>query len=113
MSLILSNVAQVIVCFGLVLLIFAFLEKPLRALLDELVGLPAVTAFFVRVLGLVLLLTALKRAVVLIDKPNDAWGSIWTVMDRWSEVMEPVAAQLLVFAALMTVIAAVLKRKNG
>ena len=112
MSLIFSNVAQVILCMGLAILIFFLLEKPLRALLDQLVGLPSVTTFFTRVLGLVLLLAALKRAVVFISKPDDAWGSIWTVMSNWNEVMEPITAQLLVFAGLMTVLASVLRRRH-
>ena len=109
MGLVWANLAQVVLCMGLAFLIFALLEAPVRRLLDELTGLPAATMFFTRVLVLLVLLAGLRRAVVFINKPNDAWGHIWTVMSNWNEVMEPLSGALMVFAVLMTVLVAVLR----
>ena len=38
--------------------------------------------------------------------------SVWTVMSNWNDVMEPMFVALLVFAALMTVLVAVLRRSH-
>ena len=109
MNVILTNVAQTILCIGLAILVFAFLERPIRDLIDRLTNFPPATVFYTRVLALVLLLIALKRAVLFIDKPLDSWMSVWTVMDNWNDVMEPMFVALLVFAGLITVLVAVLR----
>ncbi|HWR13738.1 MAG TPA: hypothetical protein VN577_02850 [Terriglobales bacterium] len=110
MSLIWQNLAQVVLCMGLAILIFAFLQKPLTELLNRLIGLPAATAFYTRVLGLVVLLIALRRCVQLIDKADDAWGATFRVMENVEDVMEPLFVSLLVFLGLITVLVAVLRR---
>lgn len=112
MGLVWVNVLQVVLCVGLAILVFAFLEKPLRQLMDQLVRLEPATTFYVRVMALVLVLLAMKRAVSFIDKPNDAWGSAWTLMSNWADVMEPFTTVVLVFAGLITVLAAVLRRSH-
>jgi hypothetical protein len=112
MSLIWSNLAQTVLCIGLTILVFVFLEKPLRDLLDKLIGIPSATIFYTRVLALVLVLIAVKRSVLLIDRAGDAWTSVWTVMSNWNDVMEPLFISLLVFAGLMTVLIAVLRRAH-
>ena len=112
MNLVWVNVSQAVLCIGLAILVFAFLEKPVRQLLDQLIGLEAATTFYARILALVLLLVAMNRAVTLIDKSQDAWGSAWTLMSNWGEVMEPITIVALVFAGLITVLTAVLRRSH-
>ena len=109
MSLILVNVVQVLLCMGLAILVLACLEKPVRDLLDRLIGMPSATTFFVRVLGLSMLLLALKEAVIFIDKQDDAWTYSFKLMHGWADMMEPAYAVLLVFAGLITVLVAVLR----
>jgi hypothetical protein len=112
MNVIWTNLAQTVLCLGLAILVFALLEKPVRDLLDRLTNMPEVTVFYTRVLALVLLLIAMKRAVLFIDHPADAWMSVWTVMSNWNDVMEPMFVALLVFAALMTILVGVLRRSH-
>lgn len=108
MSLFLANAAQVVLCFLAAILVLGYLEKPLRELLDQLVGLPSATTFFVRVLGICLALIALRRAVLFIDKEGDAMTLAWTLMEHWGQALEPTYVVLLVFAGLVTVIVSVL-----
>ncbi len=112
MNVIWTNLAQTILCLGLAILVFRLLEQPLRDLLDGLTNFPPATVFYTRILALVLLLIATKRAVLFIDKPLDGWMSIWTVMSNWNDVMEPIFVTLLVFAGLMTILVAVLRRSH-
>ncbi len=108
MSLFLANAAQVVLCFLAAILVLRYMEKPLRELLDHLVGLESATTFFVRVLGTCLALIALRRAVLFIDKKGDAMTMVWTLMDHLAEVLEPIYIVLLVFVGLITIIVSVL-----
>jgi predicted tellurium resistance membrane protein TerC len=108
MSLFFANAAQIVLCFIAAILVLRYLERPLRELLDQLLGLPSATTFFVRVLGTCLALIAIRSAVNLIDKNTDAMTMVWTLMDHWSDALEPIYIVLLVFAGLVTIILSVL-----
>jgi hypothetical protein len=105
---------DVLLAFGTVVALYWLLRRSLAAVLDDLIGIPAATEFFLRTLLLVLLCIALKEIVPGIrQKPEAAFMEyVWNVAAHLGEVLDEVYAALLIFLAYITVLVAVLRRRH-
>jgi hypothetical protein len=91
------------------------LRPGLRGLLDEVVNLPAATTFHLRAFGLVICFTVLSA----LSEPRFSFKEsvrfmeyVWAVANPLKDVFQSLFAVVLIYASLMTVRVAVLRRKT-
>jgi hypothetical protein len=101
--------------FGAALAIHALIRSSVSALLDEVVRIPAGTTFYFRVLCLCLMLSA--GAAVLGStfdlKPSTALMEyVWKIAAVLSNALSSLLFVLLGFLAMMTILVAVLHRRE-
>jgi hypothetical protein len=102
-------------CFGVALALQLMLRRSATALLDEIVKVPAGTTFYLRVLCLCLLLSAAAGALGgSFDLKSDGrfMEYVWKVAAVLSGTLSTLSLILLVFLVLMTVLVAILRRRD-
>lgn len=106
---------QLVLATGFALGIYALLRPSVRALLDELLKLPAGTAFYLRSLLLILLMTALGHVIgdKFDYKAETAFMEyVWDVAQSVGEVLKNSVWLFVVYLVQITVLTAVLRRKH-
>jgi hypothetical protein len=108
-------VFQFIIGLGIAFLVYALLRRSLQELLHETVGIPAGTSFYLRSLLLILLFVALAKVINDLQVKPEAhfMEYVWAVDSRLSDIFENIFSVLLVYLGLITVLIAVLQRKNA
>ncbi len=107
---------QLVLAVGVMLGMYALIRTSLRDLLDQVLKLPAATVFYLRSLLLILVFAALSKAVE--DKFEHAADAafmvyVWDVAGTLGDVLELSLAWFLVYLVQITILTAVLRRKNG
>jgi hypothetical protein len=108
--------ASFVVAILVVGLLYRLLHPSLRGLLEEIIGLPAATDFYVRAFGVVLVFVAL--AAVLGAGHGDLKDGarfmeyVWSVASGMEDVLRDLMIVLLVYVTLITVLMAALRRKH-
>ena len=100
----------------LVIVIDRLLRPGLRGLLEDVTGLPPATEFYLRAFLLVIVLVVLA-AVLGANHPDLKEGAhfmeyAWSVASGLQDVFQNLMIVLLVYAGLMTVLMASLRRKH-
>ena len=100
---------------GIALLIYALLRHPLRELLTNLLRMPEATSFYLRALLLILLSVALAKVVTGIHMKPEAhfMEYVWAVASDIGGVFDNLSSFLLAYLALVTILVAVLRPRNG
>ena len=106
---------QLVLMLGLALWIYRLLQPSLRALLAQVFGSPEGPEFYMRVLLLVLVFSSLSEAI------NDrSWDQdpgepfieyVWNFTSTFSGVLENMGTFFIVFLVLVTILAAVARRR--
>jgi len=104
-----------IIGIGIALIVYALLSGSLRKLLDSVIDIPAGRDFYLRALGLILVLVALAGTISNARQKPDAHfiEYVWAIAGELSGVFQNLFVVLLVYAGLITVLVAVLRPKNG
>ncbi len=97
------------------ILVQHLLSSGLRGLLDDVVALPAATLFYLRAFTIVVFFAAL--AAVVSKRTDIKEGArfmeyVWSVATSLQEVLQELFIVLLIFAGLMVVLTAALRRKH-
>jgi len=112
-----NGVVLVVVFLVSILVLFLldhFLRPVLRGLLDETLGLPPATAFYVRAFVIVLALVIISGTL---GTHSDFKNSphfmeyVWAAAGRLQDVFQNLFIVLLVYVGLITVLMAALRRK--
>ncbi len=100
---------------GIALVVYALLRSSLRKLLDNVIGLPEGTEFYLRSLVLILLSLALNKVITGVHMKPEAhfMEYVWAVASDISGVFENLFVALLVYLGLITILIVVLRSKNG
>ena len=105
-----------VLALGLTIVVYRSLRRPLSELLDRVADLSAATTFYLRTLFLILLFVALSKIV---DSKFDLKPGahfmeyVWGIAANLSGMFENFGWSLLVYLALITVLVATLRKKNG
>ncbi len=113
---ILSFAVLLVLSVGCAGITYTLLKNSLKKVLDEIVKLSSATSFFMRVLLITLFFSALSSALsVSFILKNDAANMeyVWKIGDGLSNVLSSQSLYALAFLTLITIIIAVLKRKNN
>ncbi len=110
---IVSNIAHILLCLAVAWIAYRLLQPSAREALDSIIGLPAATVFYTRMLALVLFFVALEQVVDVTALNPDARKPeyIWAVTNRLGHMFQNSYVVLLVFLGLMTVLFAALRRR--
>ncbi|KPK31290.1 MAG: hypothetical protein AMK69_00790 [Nitrospira bacterium SG8_3] len=111
----LGFVVLLIIGFGIALILYALIHKSLRALLDELVKLPAGTTFYARLLFVGLVLAAaseLMEQSFALKEDARFMEYVWKVADGLSDAFGFICVVLLVFIVQITILLAALRRRD-
>jgi len=100
---------------GIALLIYALLRHSLQELLTNLLRMPEATSFYLRSFVLILLSVALAKVVTGIHMKPEAhfMEYVWAVASDIGGVFDNLSVFLLAYLALVTVLVAVLRPRDG
>lgn len=106
---------QVVIGLGVALLVYVLLSRSLRNLLHEVVGFQAGVTFYLRSLLLILLFMALAKVITQPQLKPDSHSmeAVWAVASVLSDLFGDLFGVLLAYLGLITVLTAVLQRKNA
>lgn len=106
---------QFVIGLGIALLVYGLLRNSLEGLLHEVVNVPAGTIFYLRSFLLVLLFVALVKVLTNPQvKPDSRFMEcVWAVASNLSDVLDNLVIVLMVYLGLVTILVAVLRRKNA
>ncbi len=93
---------------------YRILRKSLGGVLDETIGIPAATTFYLRSLSIILTFVVLKSVVTGINQKPEArfMEYVWAVAGDMSKIFENTFTVLLIFVVMVTIVIAVLRRLN-
>jgi hypothetical protein len=108
-----ASLVTLILGLGIAWIVYAILAKSLRELLDQIVRMPAGTAFYLRSLGLVVVFISLSKfALSLNDAQTHFMDYVWAVANAVGSMLDSLAYIVFAYLVLITVIVVVLKPKN-
>jgi hypothetical protein len=110
-----SFAVLLIVSVGVALVVLGLIRSRLRALLDDVLGLPSGTVFYGRVLAIGVILVALSAALnVHFDLKSDAafMEYAWKIADGLASALGMLCLFLTGYLVLVTILVAALKRRH-
>lgn len=112
---ILAFIVLFVLSIGSMLLIFSLFRKSLRSLLNEVIKISSATTFYLRALLIILIFIALSSVLSIeLDLESEApfMEYVWEIGDGLSSVLGMTSIYLAVYFVLITILVAVLRRKD-
>lgn len=113
---IIGFIVLLVISIGVAFLVYALVQKYLRALLDKVVKVKAGTAFYIRIFTIGLVFIALSAALDVefsLKQGAVIMEYVWKVADGLSKVFGQTTLFIFGYLILITILIAVLGSKHG